>query len=155
MTVVSVCVTFLVGVMLHLPPVMNAAAGRSIGSARVSNGIFWCIAACTAAVIGWNGLIDGTLYRLSSAPLWLLGAGGIGAIVIFTVAVLIPQIGAGNFKVISTLGAVVGGLIISHFGFLGTPQSPITPVRLVGAALMAIGASLAVTGKISSPGRRA
>ena len=154
MTALSACITLLVGVMLHLPAVMNAAVGRSLGSARVGNGIFWCIAACTAAVIGWNGLIDGTLFRLSGAPLWLMGAGGIGAVLIFAVALLIPQIGAGNYKVISALGAVVGGLIISQFGLLGTPQSSITPVRIAGAALMAIGATLAVTGKIPFAGRK-
>jgi len=150
-----VFVTLLVGVMLHLPAVMNAAVGKSIGSARVGNGIFWCVAACAGAVIGWNGLTDGTLLRLGGAPLWLLSAGGIGAVLIFAVAVLIPQIGAGNYKVISALGAVVGGLVISHFGLMGTPQSSITAVRLVGAALMALGASLAVMGKIPFARKRA
>ena len=148
MTILYVCITLVVGVILHLPVVMNAAVGKALDSPRVANGLFWVIAACSAIVIGWNGWTDGTLSKLSDVSPWLLLAGCIGATMLFAIAVLIPQIGAGNFKVMSALGAVLGGLIISHFGLFGTPQSSITPIRIIGAGLMALGASLAVMGKI-------
>jgi bacterial/archaeal transporter family-2 protein len=148
MTILYVVITLVVGVMINLPVVMNAAVGKTLESPRVANGLFWTIGACSAIVIAWNGWTDGTLSKLSDVPLWLLFSGCIAAAILFAIAVLIPQIGAGNFKVLSALGAVVGGLVISHFGLLGTPQSSITSIRIIGAALMAFGASLAVMGRI-------
>jgi bacterial/archaeal transporter family-2 protein len=148
MTVLYVCITLVVGVMINLPVVMNAAVGKQLESPRVANGLFWTIGACSAIVIAGSGWTDGTLSKLSGVPLWLLLSGCVGATMLFAIAVLIPQIGAGNFKVLSALGAVVGGLVISHFGLLGTPQSSITPIRVIGTALMTLGASLAVMGKI-------
>jgi transporter family-2 protein len=33
-------------------------------------------------------------------------------------------------------GQVIGGLIVSHFGWLGSPVDPISPMKLLGVVVM-------------------
>ena len=40
-------------------------------------------------------------------------------------------------------GQVMGGLLMSHFGWLGSPVDPVSPLKLLGVALMVGGAALA------------
>ena len=45
-------------------------------------------------------------------------------------------------------GQVLGGLLIAHFGLLGSTVERLNGVRLLGAAIMIAGAILAVMGRI-------
>jgi transporter family-2 protein len=36
----------------------------------------------------------------------------------------------------------VAALLVDHFGVIGFPQSPVTPARLLGAALLVVGVLL-------------
>jgi len=42
---------------------------------------------------------------------------------------------------------VIGGLLMSHFGWLGSPVQPITLMKLIGVAVMIGGVSLATFSK--------
>jgi transporter family-2 protein len=44
-------------------------------------------------------------------------------------------------------GQVMGGLIMSHFGWLGSPEQPITLTRLLGVLVMIGGVVLATSAK--------
>jgi transporter family-2 protein len=44
-------------------------------------------------------------------------------------------------------GQVMGGLIMSHFGWLGSPVQPITLTRLLGVLVMIGGVVLATSAK--------
>jgi transporter family-2 protein len=44
-------------------------------------------------------------------------------------------------------GQVLGGLLMSHYGWLGSPVQPVTLTRLVGVAVMIGGVVLATYGK--------
>jgi len=65
---------------------------------------------------------------------------------------LIVRMGAASFTAVVLAGQIFGGLIIAHFGLMNTPVQPASTVRLVGAIIMAIGATLAVYGKIPGMG---
>ena len=39
-------------------------------------------------------------------------------------------------------GQIVGGLVLSHFGWLGSPQQSITVMKTVGVAVMILGVVL-------------
>ena len=66
----------------------------------------------------------------------LLTAGVLGACLVFAIAWLIPQIGAGPVMITLLAGQVIGGLIMSHFGWLGSPVSPISLIKIVGVVAM-------------------
>ena len=72
----------------------------------------------------------------------LLTAGALGASLVFAIAWLIPQVGAGTVMITLLAGQVIGGLVMSHFGWLGSPVQPITLVKVVGVLVMIGGAAV-------------
>jgi transporter family-2 protein len=133
------------GVALHLA--MNAAVGATLSNPRVGNAIFWCVGAVAAVAVGLTGYQPGVLARASGVSPWLWTAGAMGACLVFGVAFLIPRLGAGTVNVVLLTGQVLGGLVIAHFGLLGSPVQPLNGPRVVGIAVMLAGGALAVFGK--------
>ena len=135
--------TVFLGVVLTVHLAMNGKVGAALGNARVGNALFWCIGAAMAVLIGITGWHSGALSGLRQVNPVLLLAGAFGATLVFGIAWLIPQIGAGPLTMCLLLGQIVSGMLISHFGWLGSPHQPVSPVNLVGAAVMLLGVILA------------
>ena len=66
-----------------------------------------------------------------------------GATLVFGIAWVIPQIGAGPMTFSLLAGQIVGGMVISHFGWLGSPVQPVSMTNLLGALVMLGGVYLA------------
>jgi transporter family-2 protein len=135
--------TVFLGVMLTVHLAMNARVGAAMANPRVGNAFFWCIGAITAIGVGLTGWRTGALAPLSEVNPVLLTAGAIGAMLVFAIAWLIPQIGAGPLTLCLLLGQIVSGMVISHFGWLGSPVQPIAAINLAGALVMIVGVVLA------------
>ena len=139
--------TALLGVVLAVHLAMNGKVGSVLSNARVGNAVFWCIGAVTALVVGLSGWRQGALTPLRNVQPMLLTAGILGACLVFAIAWLIPQIGAGPLMITLLAGQVIGGLLMSHFGWLGSPVDPISPTKLLGVAVMIGGVVLATFSK--------
>ncbi len=139
--------TMFLGVILAVHLAMNGKVGSVFNNARVGNALFWCIGAITALVIGLSGWHSGALQPLKQVHPALLTAGVLGASLVFAIAWLIPQVGAGPVMITLLAGQVIGGLIMSHFGWLGSPVSPVTLWKIIGVLVMVAGASLATLTK--------
>jgi transporter family-2 protein len=135
------------GIVLAVHLAMNGKVGNVMGNPRVGNAVFWCIGAVTAVIVGLSGWREGALSPLSSVHPMLLTAGALGACLVFAIAWLIPQVGAGPVMITLLAGQVIGGLLISHFGWLGSPIDPISPMKLLGVAVMTGGVCLATFSK--------
>lgn len=133
----------LLGVVLAVHLAMNAKVGSALANARVGNAFFWVIGAVAAVIIGLTGWQQGALSPIKQVNPLLLTAGAIGACLVFAIAWIIPQIGAGPMMILMLAGQIAGGLLMSHFGWLGSPVDPVTPLKLLGVALMFGGAYLA------------
>jgi len=131
------------GVVLTVHLAMNGKVGAVLNNARVGNAMFWCIGAVMAVVIGLSGWHAGALSGLRQVNPILLTAGAIGASLVFAIAWLIPQIGAGPFTLTLLAGQIVSGMVLSHFGWLGSPVQPIGLKTIFGALLMVAGVLLA------------
>src|SRR6266478_4450947 len=92
--------TMLLGVVLTVHLAMNGKVGAAINNPRVGNAVFWCIGAVMALIIGFSGWQSGALQPLAQVNPWLLTAGALGASLVFGIAWLIPQIGAGPLTMI-------------------------------------------------------
>jgi transporter family-2 protein len=136
-------ITVFLGVVLTVHLAMNGMVGAVLNNPRVGNALFWCIGAIGAVAIGMTGWQSGALGGLRQVNPILLTAGLMGASLVFGIAWLIPQIGAGPFTMMLLCGQIVSGMLISHFGWLGSPVQPIAPINLVGALLLFGGAVLA------------
>lgn len=134
--------TFL-GVVLAVHLAMNGKVGALLNNARVGNALFWCIGAVGAILIGLTGWRSGALAPLEKVNPVLLTAGLIGACLVFAIAWLIPQVGAGPLMITLLAGQVFGGMLMSHFGWLGSPVQQVTTTNLIGALVMIGGVLLA------------
>lgn len=141
--------TMLLGVVLAVHLAMNAKVGAAIGNPRVGNAVFWCIGAVTAIIIGVTGWKAGALTPLKDISPVLLTAGALGAMLVFAIAWLIPEVGAGPVMILLLAGQIVGGLALSHFGWLGSPVDPINWIKVVGVVLMIGGVVLATLVKVN------
>jgi bacterial/archaeal transporter family-2 protein len=139
--------TMFLGVILAVHLAMNGKVGAVLNNARVGNALFWCIGAIGAMVIGLTGWQSGALQPLKQVHPVLLTAGVLGACLVFAIAWLIPQVGAGTVMITLLAGQVLGGLIMSHFGWLGSPVQPITMTKIAGVVVMIVGVVMATFSK--------
>ena len=139
--------TMFLGVVLAVHLAMNGKVGSVLNNARVGNALFWCIGAFGALCIGLTGWQTGALAPIKHVNPLLLTAGLFGASLVFAIAWLIPQAGAGAVMITLIAGQVLGGLIMSHYGLLGSPIQPITLTKVVGVLVMIGGVVLATFSK--------
>jgi transporter family-2 protein len=135
------------GVILAVHLAMNGKVGSVLNNARVGNALFWCIGAIGAIAIGLTGWQNGALGPLKQVSPVLLTAGVLGACLVFAIAWLIPQVGAGSVMITLLAGQVLGGLIMSHYGWLGSPVQPVTLTKIAGVVVMIGGVVLATYSK--------
>ena len=139
--------TMFLGAVLAVHLSMNGKVGSVLNNPRVGNALFWCIGAVGALAIGLTGWQSGALGPLKDVHPILLTAGVLGACLVFAIAWLIPQVGAGPVMITLLAGQVLGGLLMSHFGWLGSPVQPITFTKIAGVAVMIGGVVLATYSK--------
>ncbi|MCX6631753.1 MAG: DMT family transporter [Candidatus Solibacter sp.] len=139
--------TMLLGVVLAVHLAMNGKVGSVMNNARVGNALFWCIGAAGALAIGLTGWQSGALGPLKQVHPVLLTAGVMGACLVFAIAWLIPQVGAGTVMITLLAGQVIGGLLMSHFGWLGSPVQPVTITGVAGVVVMIAGVVMATFSK--------
>jgi transporter family-2 protein len=134
--------TVFLGIVLAIHLGMNSKVGSVLNNPRVGNALFWCIGALGAVVIGFTGWRPGALDALGTVHPVLLTAGLMGACLVFAIAWLIPELGGGPVMITLLAGQILGGMLMSHFGWLGSPVQPVTITNLAGALLMLAGVVL-------------
>lgn len=135
--------TIFLGVVLTVHLAMNGTVGAAIDNPRVANALFWCIGAVGAVIIGATGWKSGALAGLKQINPALLTAGLLGSSLVFAIAWAIPQVGAFGLMMGLLAGQILGGMVLSHYGWLGSPVQPLKPLNLIGAAVMVGGVVLA------------
>jgi transporter family-2 protein len=135
------------GIILALHLSMNGKVGAVIGNPRVGNAVFWCIGAVAAVLIGASGWQSGALSGIRSLNPLLLTAGAIGACLVFAIAWMLPQVGSRGMFIVLIAGQVLGGAVLSHFGWLGSPVQKLSPVNGIGVLVMLGGVVMATYSK--------
>lgn len=138
--------TIFLGVILTVHLAMNGRVGTVLNNARVGNALFWTIGAVTAIAIGLSGWQAGALSGIRQVNPLLLTAGAMGATLVFAIAWIIPQIGAGPMTLMLLAGQILSAMMLSHFGWLGSPVQPMSAINIVGALVMLGGIYLATRG---------
>lgn len=133
----------LLGIVLDVHLAMNSVVGGALRNPRVGNALFWCIGAAAALAIGVTKWDAGALRGLKAVNPVLLTAGALGACLVFAIVWLLPQVGARAMFLNLLAGQVLGAMVLSHYGWLGSPIQRISLLNLVGAGVMILGAFLA------------
>lgn len=137
----------LIGIVLALHLTMNAQVGIILKNPKMGNALFWIIGGVTALIIGLTSWDVDVFNRIKDVPVWLLTAGAMGGALVFGIAWVIPQIGAGPAFVLMIAGQVITGMVFSHFGILGSPVEPITMTKVLGALLLLSGVGMVTFSK--------
>jgi transporter family-2 protein len=111
--------------------VVEAVAFASLVTATVS------IAAVLVARQSLSAVADGL-----RAPVWMWTAGVMSAFIVFAVALAPPRIGTTTTIGLVIAGNLVAAAAIDRYGWFGLEQIGLSPVRLVGIGLLAVGAAL-------------
>ena len=135
------------GIILTVHLSMNGKVGLALENPRVANAVFWCIGAAWALIIGLTGWRPGALNGLRQINPVLLTAGVLGSSLVFAIAWMVPKVGASFFFISLMTGQILGGMILSHFGWLGSPVQPVTARNVIGALVMIGGVVLATSSK--------
>jgi transporter family-2 protein len=137
---------FVAGALIPVQAAANAALSKSIqGNVPFAALILFVVAGVATAV---GALLAGgqipSAAALRAAPWWSYIGGLIVAFYVFTITFLAPRLGVGTAIALIVTGQVVAALTIDHFGLLRSLTFPLTPGRMVGAVLMAVGVFLAL-----------
>jgi bacterial/archaeal transporter family-2 protein len=133
----------LAGAMLSVQTGVNVQLRAALGEPAA--------AALASFLVGMLGL--GVLVLLSRVPVpiatawqrseWWQWIGGLlGACYIVVAIVVAPRLGAATFIAVVVAGQMLGSLVLDHYGWVGFAEHPVSPLRLLGAALIVGGVVL-------------
>ncbi|MFT3975222.1 MAG: DMT family transporter [Amaricoccus sp.] len=133
------------GVIVAYQPLMNAmiarAIGSSFGAALISILVTLAGIVLVTAVAGRGEISRATLGPL---PWWVFLSGFIGTAFVAGGALIAPVTGSLVFVMCIVAGQLVGATLADHLGLFGIAVREVTPLRLVGLALVASGAVIAL-----------
>jgi transporter family-2 protein len=132
----------LAGVFIAVQAPTNALLGKAAGSSIAAALISFVIGtAALAAVLLATGWVRFTP-ALREVP-WYAWLGGLyGAFFVAIAALVAPRIGVGALLTAAVAGQLLAALVLDHFGLLGLPKQPANLVRLLGLAMVFVGAVL-------------
>ncbi|QPF87751.1 DMT family transporter [Bradyrhizobium genosp. L] len=73
---------------------------------------------------------------VSAVPWWAWSGGILGGVFILLMILLLPSLGAATLLALVVAGQMIAGIAMDHFGFFGLPAHPVSPLRLIGIALV-------------------
>lgn len=134
---------FLTGIGIPIMATLNAGLGQQLGSPVAATFVLFVVGVMLAALVLAISGDAPSLARIGFGKPWLYA----GAVFILFYALSItwaaPRIGVGNAVFFVLLGQLVAAATIDHFGLWGAVQSAITPRRVLGIGVMALGVYLA------------
>jgi len=121
---------------------LNAGLNQQLGSPIAATTVTFAVGLAIGTVIlAFVGFPARSAF-VTDQP-WHYGAAVFMLFYATAIAFSAPKIGLGNAIFFVLTGQLIAAATIDHFGLLGVIQTSLTPRRLVGIAVMAIGLYLA------------
>jgi bacterial/archaeal transporter family-2 protein len=139
----AVFVMALAGGLVALQPALNSGLGRAVGGLPAAMLSFVIGALVLAGIV----VLTGQTTRVAAAdevPWYYLLGGLIGALWVALSIPAVKAVGAGGVVAATIAGQLTGAVVADRLGVLGLEQVGITPARLTGVALLALGTYLIV-----------
>ncbi len=132
---------FAAGIGIPIMAALNSKLGQGLGSPTAATVVLFAVALVVAVAAV---LITGLPARPAQLPALQYWLGG--ALVVFyalSITFAAPRIGVGAAVFMVLLGQIAAAAAIDQFGLFGAVKSPLTPMRMVGIAVMCVGVFLA------------
>lgn len=118
---------------------LNGRTGSPYSAAFISFVVGLVFLAFLLIVTGEGIMLPwGTLFTL---PWWIWLGGVCGTIFLTLNILLFPRVGSVQTVVLPTLGQILMGLLVDHFGILGAQRDALSAKKLVGIVIMIAGAA--------------
>ncbi len=140
---------FWLALALVVGMIMPMQAGVNSTLAINSNGALW--ASLASFAVGSAALLFlvivmrqevPALSELKQAPWWAWTGGFMGALFVFTGAILAPRIGATTMMALLVAGQLIMSVILDHYGWATFPQHDINWGRILGVLFLIAGVVL-------------
>lgn len=136
-------VCLLAGALMPLQAGVNAQLARWVGHPVTASLVSFAVG--TLALLAYSLAARPQLPPLASlaaAPWWVWAGGLLGGVFVTAAAAFAPRLGAATFISVTIAGQVFVSILLDHFGLVGFPSRPATPLRLIGALLLVAGVLL-------------
>lgn len=145
----AIAIGLVAGCLLGTQPSVNGQLGRNVEHPLQASLISF---ASGTAILLVLTMANGTFPpRFTTPPLalpwWVWFGGFIGVMMVTTSLILVPRVGSLPWFAAVMTGQTVAALVLDHYGLLGNPKSPASPLRLLGAALLIAGVLVIVQAK--------
>lgn len=142
----AVVATITVGGLIAYQPPVNAQLAKAtsvLGAAFVST----ALSAIAMGVLFFAAGKTGELRRLVEVPPAYLTGGLLGAVLVTVSLVTVRQLGAGGVVAATVAGQLIVSALLDRAGILGLEAVGLSPMRVVGFALLLIGTVLVTTAR--------
>lgn len=143
----AIMIGLIIGIGLPIQTSINSRLKVALGSPFLASLTSFTIGTILLAVM--TLLIEHSLFfpikLFSEQPAWLWVGGFFGVIYLTANILLFPKLGSVQTVIMPVLGQIIMGLLIDNFGLFYSLKSPLTFTRLIGALLVLLG----VTGAVS------
>ncbi len=132
-----------VGGLIALQAPINAGLGKETGkfaAALISFIVGTLVLAAIVVVVGQVNGLDGA----TRVEWYYLLGGALGAAYVFTALATVSTIGAGGVAAATVTGQLTASVALDRLGVLGLEETPLSPERVVGVALLLAGTALVV-----------
>lgn len=131
----------MVGAILPLQVGVNSRLSHFVGGPVRASLVSFAIGTMVLLVVVLVAARGGE-HRAGAAPWWAWVGGAIGASYVVSSVVVAPRLGAAAFFGLVVASQLIASVLIDRFGLIGFAQRQVGPVRLVGVALLVVGALL-------------
>jgi bacterial/archaeal transporter family-2 protein len=129
------------GLFLPLQAGVNTRLAHFVGGPVRASMVSFAVGAIVLLAVVLLFYRSGAVHA-RSAPWWAWLGGFLGAFYVTATVVVPVRIGAAPFFAILVAAQLVMGVLIDRFGLIGFPERGLSPLRLVGVALLVGGAVL-------------
>lgn len=132
----------LAGAFIAIQAPINAQLARGLGVPVAAAAISFLAGAIVLGIVTlFTTRAQGIVIDWRAPAPWLFVAGGVlGAVYVTSSVLLTPRIGAAALMAFLVAGQLLAGMLVDRIGFLGVAVREISMGRLVGAALLLVGA---------------
>ena len=140
---VAVLITAIVGGFIALQAPINAGLAKDTGRFAAALVSFAVGTLLLAAIVTLAGKAEG-LGAVTDVRWYYLLGGVLGAAYVTASLITVTTIGAGGVAAATIAGQLSASVVLDRIGFLGLEEVAITPARLLGVGLLAVGTFLIV-----------
>lgn len=138
MKYVYLLLTLCAGSLLPVQAILNSRLGRQMGGSLVGVLMSFVVGTCCLllANLVLNGPAMAALRPARTAPWYIWLGGFLGALFLGYITWVNQRQGMALTFILVVCGQILMALLLDHFGWLGNAQRGVTPVQLLGVALI-------------------